>query len=206
MHQSLEISGCWQANCVRDVSATALSCHFEQWTCLIRIPPWPLHADMMLLPVKVDVDYLYLDKVNQHQSEAWPYGHQRRCHNPAKKNLLRLLCLAFLARCATGTLLTTVCSHRVHYLSCLTNKSFVFGSHRGSLDHELRFTYCATNFHSLKFVRRLNSGPGHWDTGRRVAWTVVPQCLCDPFSGVAWIKVASWHLQQLCHSVRFCVC
>ena len=64
MHQSLEISGCWQANCVRDVSATALSCHFEQQTWLIRVPPWPLHADVMLLPVKV------LDEVKQHQSEA----------------------------------------------------------------------------------------------------------------------------------------
>ena len=50
-------------------------------------------------------------KVNQHQSEAWPHGHERRGHNPAKKSLLRLLCLALLARCATGTLLTTVCSH-----------------------------------------------------------------------------------------------
>ena len=47
-------------------------------------------------------------KVNQHQSEAWPYGHERRGHNPAKKNLVMLLCLALLARCATGTLLTTV--------------------------------------------------------------------------------------------------
>ena len=31
---------------------------------------------------------------------------------PRKKNLLRLLCLALLARCATGTLLASVCSHR----------------------------------------------------------------------------------------------
>ena len=51
------------------------------------------------------------DKVNQHQSEAWPCGHEWRSHNPAKKNLLRLLCLALLARRANGTLLATVCSH-----------------------------------------------------------------------------------------------
>ena len=56
-------------------------------------------------------DKTHSDEVNQHQSEAWPYGHERRGHNPAKKNLLRLLCLALLARCATGTPLTTECSH-----------------------------------------------------------------------------------------------
>ena len=38
-----------------------------------------------------------------------------------EKNLLRLLCLALLARCATGTLLATMCSHikkerRIHKL------------------------------------------------------------------------------------------
>ena len=42
------------------------------------------------------------DKVNQHQSEAWPHGHEWRGHNPRKKNLLNLLCLALLARCANG--------------------------------------------------------------------------------------------------------
>ena len=40
-----------------------------------------------------------------------PTDMSERGHNLAKKNLLRLLCLALLARCATGTLLTTVCSH-----------------------------------------------------------------------------------------------
>ena len=50
-------------------------------------------------------------KVNQRQSAAWPCRHEWSGHNPAKKNLLRLLCLALLASCVAGTLLTTVCSH-----------------------------------------------------------------------------------------------
>ena len=42
---------------------------------------------------------------------AWLYGHECRGHNPTKRNLLRLPCLALLVRCATGTLLSTVCGH-----------------------------------------------------------------------------------------------
>ena len=50
-------------------------------------------------------------KVFQKWSEAWPHGHERRGPNPAKKNLMRLVRLALIARCVIGTLLTTVCSH-----------------------------------------------------------------------------------------------
>ena len=47
-------------------------------------------------------------KVFQQWSEAWPCG---RGHNPAKKNLMRMVRLALIASCVTGTLFTTVCSH-----------------------------------------------------------------------------------------------
>ena len=39
-------------------------------------------------------------KVNQRQSATWPHRREWRGHNSAKKNLVTLLCLALLARCA----------------------------------------------------------------------------------------------------------
>ena len=49
------------------------------------------------------------DKVSQRPG---PTGMSEGVMAPRKKNLLRLSCLALLARCATGTQSSTVCSHK----------------------------------------------------------------------------------------------
>ena len=67
--------------------------------------PNPTAKETMTMTTK------HSSKVFQQWSEDWPYGYERRCHNPAKKNLMRLVRLALIARSVTGTLLTTVSSH-----------------------------------------------------------------------------------------------